>query len=56
MATITEQEHMSILGDLERLTTKFMASRQEKQTLLGDLQEADVEKVHQHEELTQKLH
>ena len=56
MATISEQEYMRVLGDLERLTTKFMASEQENQRLLGDLQQVNVEKAQQHEELTQRVH
>ena len=56
MATISEQEYMRVLGDLERLTTKFMALEQENQRLLGDLQQVNVEKAQQHEELTQRVH
>ena len=47
---------MRVLGDLERLTTKFMALEQENQRLLGDLQQVNVEKAQQHEELTQRVH
>ena len=56
MAAISEQEYMRVLGDLERLTTKFMALEQENQRLLGDLQQVNVEKAQQHEELTQRVH
>ena len=47
---------MRVLGDLEHLTTKFMALEQENQRLLGDLQQVNVEKAQQHEELTQRVH
>ena len=56
MAAISEQEYMRVLGDLERVTTKFMALEQENQRLLGDLQQVNVEKAQQHEELTQRVH
>ena len=47
---------MHVLGYLECLTTNFMAFEQENQRLLGDLQQVNVEKAQQHEELTQKVH
>ena len=56
MATISEQAYMHVLGYLECLTTNFMAFEQENQRLLGDLQQVNVEKAQQHEELTQKVH
>ena len=56
MAAISEQEYMRVLGDLERLTTKFMALEQENQRFLRDLQQVNVEKAQQHEELTQRVH
>ena len=56
MAAVSEQEYMRVLGELERLNTKFMALEQENQRLLGDLQQVNVEKAQQHEELTQRVH
>ena len=38
MATISEQDYNCVLGDLECLTTKFMALEQENQRLLRDFQ------------------
>ena len=55
MASVSEQEYMCVLGELERLNTKFMASEQENQRLLGDLQQVNVKNAQQ-EELTQRIH
>ena len=55
MAAVTKQEYMRVLGEHERLNTKFMALEQENQRLLGDLQQVNVEKAQQQEELTQSF-
>ena len=55
MAVVSEQEYMHILGDLERLTTKFMALEQENRRLFVNLQKVNVEKAQQHQELTQRV-
>ena len=56
MGAVSEQEYMRILGNLEHLTTKFMVLDKENQRLIGDLQEVNIEKPPQHEELTQRVH
>ena len=56
MAVIREQEYVHIPGDLECLTTKFMALEQENQFLLRDLQQVNAKKAQQHDELTHKVH
>ena len=49
MAIVIEQVYLRVLGDLEHLTTKFIALEHENQQLLGDFQQVNVEKG-QHEE------
>ena len=51
MASISVQEHQSILSELQCLKEKFVPLEQENQRLLGDLQQIIIEKQ-QHGELT----
>jgi ribosomal protein L29 len=55
METVSKQEYMRILSELDLLTTKFVALEQENQKLLGDLQQVSVEKAQQHEELSKRV-
>ena len=50
METITKQEYMCILLELELLPTKFVSLEQENQKFLGDLQQVSAEKAQQHDE------
>ena len=56
MEFVSKQEYMRVLSELDMLTTKFVAFEQENQRLLGDLQQVNVEKVQQYEELSQWVH
>ena len=56
MESVSKQEYMLVLSELNMLTTKFAALEQENQRLLGDLQQVSVEKVQQYEELSQRVH
>ena len=56
MESISKQEYMRVLSELDMLTTKFVALEQENQRLLGDLQQVSVEKVQQFGELLQWMH
>ena len=47
---------MCVLGDLERLATKFIDLARENQMLPEDLQQVNVYKAHRHEELTKRFH
>ena len=51
MATISDEEYMHVLIDLEHIKTKFMASKEENQRLLRDLQ-VNVEKAQKTLEFT----
>ena len=51
METVSKQEYMRILPELDLLTAKFVSLEQENQKLLGDLQQVSVEKSQKHEEL-----
>ena len=55
METVSKQEYMRILSELDLLTTKFVALEQENHKLLGDLQQVSVEKAQQHEELSKRV-
>ena len=56
MESVSKQEYMRVLSELDMLTTKFVALEQENQRLLGDLQQVSAEKVQQYEELSQRVH
>ena len=54
MESVSKQEYMRVLSELDMLSTKFVALEQENQILLGHLQQVSAEKVHQFEELSQR--
>ena len=56
MESVSKQEYMRVLSELDMLTTKFVALEQENHRLLGDLQQVSTEKAHQYEELSQRVH
>ena len=56
MESVSKQEYMRILSELDMLTTKFVALEQENQRLLGDLQQVSADKVQQYEQLSQWVH
>ena len=56
MESVSKQEYMRVLSELDMLSTKFVALEQENQRLLGDLQQVSAEKVQQVEELSQRVH
>ena len=55
MESVSKQEYMRVLSELDMLTNKFVALEQENQRLLGDLQHVSTEKVQQYEELSQRV-
>jgi hypothetical protein len=56
MESVSKQEYMRVLSELDMLSTKFVALEQENQRLLGDLQQVTAEKAQQYEELSQRVH
>ena len=56
MESVSKQEYMRVISELDLLTTKFVALEQENHKLLGDLQQLTVEKAQQHDELSQRVH
>ena len=55
MESVSKQEYMRVLSELDMLTNKFVALEQENQRLLGDLQHVSTEKAQQYEELSQRV-
>ena len=55
MESVSKQEYMCVLYELDMLTNKFVALQQENQRLLGDLQHVSTEKAQQYEELSQRV-
>ena len=55
MESISKDEYMRVISELDMLTTKFVALEQENQKLLVDLQHVSTEKAQQHDELSQRL-
>jgi hypothetical protein len=55
MESVSKQEYMRVLSELDMLTTKFVALEQENQKLLVDLQHVSTEKAQQHEELSHRV-
>ena len=56
MESVSREEYMRVLSELDCLSTKFIALEQQNQRLLGDLQQVSVEKVQQDNELSQRVH
>ena len=50
METVSKQEYMRILSELDLLTAKFVSLEQENQKFLGDLQQVSAEKAQQDDE------
>jgi hypothetical protein len=44
MESISKQEYMRVVSELDMLSTKFLALEQENQRLLGDVQQVTAEK------------
>ena len=55
MESISKQEYVRVISELEHLTNKFMALEQENQRLLGDLQQVSIEKAQQYDELSTRV-
>ena len=55
MESVSKQEYMRVLSELDMLTNKFVALEQENQKLLVDLQHVSTEKAQQHEELSHRV-
>ena len=55
MESVSKQEYMRVLSELDMLTNKFVALEQENQRLLEDLQHVSTEKAQQYEELSQRV-
>ena len=56
MESVSKQEYMCVISELDLLSNKFVALEQENQKLLGDLQQVSAEKAQQHEELSERVH
>ena len=56
MESVSKQEYMCVLSELDMLTTKFVALEHKNQRLPGDLQQVNAEKEQQYEELSQWVH
>ena len=56
MESVSKQEYMRVLSELDMLTNKFVALEHENQRLLGDLQQVSAEKAQQYEELSKRFH
>ena len=56
MESVSKQEYMRVLSELDMLTNKFVALEHENQRLIGDLQHVSAEKAQQYEELSQRVH
>ena len=54
MESVSKQEYMRVLSELDMLTNKFVALEHENQRLIGDLQHVSAEKAQQYEELSQR--
>ena len=52
MESVSKQEYVRVISELEHLTNKFMALEQENQRLLGDLQQVSIQKAQQYDELS----
>ena len=55
MESVSKQEYVRVISELEHLTNKFMALEQENQRLLGDLQQVSIEKAQQYDELSTRV-
>ena len=55
MESVSKQEYMRVLSELDLLSNKFVALEQENQKLLGDLQQVTAEKTHQCDELSERV-
>ena len=55
MESVSKQEYMRVLSELDMRTNKFVALEQENQKLLVDLQHVSTEKAQQHEELSYQV-
>ena len=56
MESVSKQEYMRVISELDSLSNKFVALEQENQRLLSDLQQVSVEKAQQHDELSKRVH
>ena len=55
MESVSKQEYVRVISELEHLTNKFMALEQENQRLLGDLQQVSIQKAQQYDELSTRV-
>mgnify|MGYP000471058964 CR=1 FL=1 len=55
MESLSKQEYMRVLSELDMLMNKFVALEHENQRLLEDLQHVTAEKAQQYEELSQRV-
>ena len=55
MESVSKQEYMRVLSELDLLSNKFVALEQENHKLLGDLQQVTAEKAHQCDELSERV-
>jgi hypothetical protein len=55
MESVSKQEYMRVLSELDMLTTKFVALEQENKKLLVDLQHVYTKKTQQNEELSHRV-
>ena len=52
MESVSKQEYVRVVSELEHLANKFIALEQENQRLLGGLQQVSIEKAQQYDELS----
>ena len=55
MESVSKQEYVRVVSELEHLANKFIALEQENQRLLGDLQQVSIEKAQQYDELSTRV-
>ena len=55
MEVISKQEYLHVLLELDLITTKFIALKQENRRFLWDLQQLSVEKEQQYDQLSQQV-
>ena len=55
MESVSKQEYMRVLSEMDMLTRKFVALEQENHKLLVELQHVSTEKAQQHEELSRRV-
>ena len=56
MESISKQEYMRVISGLDLPSYRFVAFEQEKQKLLGGLQQVSADKAQQHKELSERVH